>query len=182
MGNEIDFGPVLTGLEKMREAYLPADLHRLNAILVEMSHLPIPQACIDGIRDELMALVCGTNYTYRSYTANVYLAFFGDADAERASYMKVGIAKDVASRMLSHSTSNPLTQRWVFAAGFNTRQEALAVEAGLLRHQRDDRVKGEWVNVHGVSESAAASIADSLAEVASEIHGAPVRFKRVPLP
>lgn len=182
MGNEIDFGPVLTGLEKVREVYRPGDLARLNAALVELGQLPIPQAYIDGLRDELTGLLVGQKYGYRAYVANVYLAFFGDPGADRASYMKVGIAKDVFARMLSHSTSNPLTRMWVFAAGFDARQDAQAVEAGLLKHLVSDRVKGEWVNVYGVAEPAAAAIAESLAEVAAEINGRPVKFKRVPYP
>ena len=182
MGREMDLGPVLTSLEKMREATRPGDLMQLNSAMAELAKLPIPPAYLNGLRDELSSLLFGTKYDYRAYVANVYLAFFGDPGSDRASYLKVGIAKDVFARMLSHSTSNPLTRMWVFAAGFDTRGFAQTVEAGLLKHLDPDRVKGEWVHVHGVAEDAAAVIVESLAEVAADIHGAPVRFKRVPYP
>src|ERR1044072_1145144 len=63
-----------------------------------------------------------------------YLGFYG-AD-NRASFMKVGIAKNVGKRLSAIATGNPLPCLWTFQAQFVHKHIARAVEARLLRHMR----------------------------------------------
>ena len=103
-----------------------------------------------------------------------YLAFYG-AD-NRASFMKVGIAKNVGKRLANIATGNPLPCLWAYQAAFINPHIARAVEARLLGHMLGDRARGEWINVHGLSESAALAMVESLAEVASDVAMVPVSF------
>lgn len=105
---------------------------------------------------------------------SVYLGFFGDS--ERSTFLKIGIARNVANRMTQHIHSSPMVCTVAMSAEFPDRRAAMAVEAALLRHMRDDRARGEWVNCRASLEACRA-IAASLAEVAAAVSGQPVEFK-----
>jgi hypothetical protein len=106
---------------------------------------------------------------------HVYLAFFGNEG--RATYMKIGIAKNVRNRMSGIATGNPLPNLWTYSAPFFTRVKATAVEAALLRHMSPDKVHGEWIHVQGLSARTAAEVVVSLSEVAGTVHGDEVLFE-----
>lgn len=108
-----------------------------------------------------------------SAKCSVYLGFFGSEDA--ASFLKIGIARDVAKRMAQHRISNPMLCTLSVWAEFPSRSIARDVEVALLRHMKDERARGEWVNCRA-SLPACRAIAESLAEVASQVSGAPVVF------
>jgi predicted GIY-YIG superfamily endonuclease len=107
---------------------------------------------------------------------SVYLAFFGESD--RAQFLKIGVARNVRSRMKSHRSSNPLANPLTLAAEFPDRPAACRVEQALLAHMRQDRVTGEWVAFRA-SLDACRAVAVSLAEVASTVHGNPVEFREI---
>lgn len=169
-----DFNHLGRKLSAMRRSQ-PGDIATIYSAMDKLSSLPLLPSYINGLRDELMYMVTGKGKLLQ-HQASTYLCFYGEGD--RASYFKIGIARDVKSRLATHATSNPLTSLWNFAAGFHTREDALSVEAALLRHMKDDRASGEWVRCGSVSESVAAEIADSLAEVASQVIGQTVIFER----
>jgi hypothetical protein len=76
-------------------------------------------------------------------------------------------------------TGNPIPRLWTFAAAFPSREEAVEIESVLLQHMAAHKAHGEWVHVHGLSEQAAAAMAQSLGEVAARVLGHPAHFERV---
>lgn len=132
-----------------------------------------------GVLEPLRLPLCDAAVTARSGRVdrtNCYLAFYGIGD--RASFLKIGVAKNVARRISALSTANPMPCLWAYSASLITRPMAMAVESMLLQHLASDKAQGEWINLHGISEQVAEEIVKSLAEVAS--HGArePVNFTR----
>ncbi len=176
MANDINIAGVVDGIAQARGHYSPGNVACVYRAIEILRGLPYAPAYLDGVRDELLGFLTTKAAAPRYYTASVYLAFYGVGD--RATYLKVGIAKDVEARMSGHTTSNPLPNLWTYTAGFDRRAKASAVELALLRHLSGDKVHGEWVHVHGLSEQAARSFVESLAEVASSAHGSPVFFNR----
>ena len=170
-----DFNGLGRRLAKMRRCQA-GDVATIYAAIERLNGLPLLPSYVNGLRDELMFLVTGKGQLLQ-YPASTYLCFYGEGD--RANYFKIGIAKDVKSRLATHATSNPLTSLWSFAAGFHAREDALQVEAALLRHMEGDKARGEWVRCGSVTEAVAGEIAASLAEVASAVLGRQVVFDRV---
>jgi hypothetical protein len=107
---------------------------------------------------------------------SVYLAFYGINDM--ASYLKIGIAKNVKNRLGGIKTGNPLPNLWTFTAVYDSKRDALSVESALLDHMSGDSVHGEWINVHGMTLQVSEALAESLSEVASEVTGGKIFFRR----
>lgn len=171
---EVDLGPVLDGFKAMRSNFRAGDVARIHQAVETLRELPLPPSYLDGIRDELVQMCTGRGkITY--YASCVYLAFYGEG--ARATYLKIGIAKDVRARLKSHTTSNPIPMLWAYFAGFDARTEATKVESALLNHMKADRIHGEWVSVGEIAQAAATAIVESLAEVASDATGGPVQFE-----
>lgn len=176
MNMEYDFEPIMRGLRNIRQTASKPGTHTIIAGAVEsLRALPFPEAYLDGIRDELLMVLKGASRNHPCST-HVYLAFYGE---EKASFLKVGIARNVRRRLSGISTGNPLPNLCTFSAPFMTRPKAERIEAALLKHLSVDKVHGEWVSVHGLSREACKSVADSLAEVASEIAGYAVEFNEL---
>lgn len=174
MGREIDLSGLMYGLMGMRAAGKPKDAGFVMCAMERLRATQLPEAYLDGIQDELLQMVCAP--IPKSALVSVYLAFHGTDD--RASYMKIGVARNVRARMSGLSTGNPLPRLWTYAASFAGRHRAVKVEGALLSHMGNDRVKGEWIRVGGLSAEAAAAIVESLSEVAAAEMSQPVQFIR----
>ncbi len=176
---EIDFKRITAGIKAAREAYQPGDLAKIYLAIESLRSLPLAPAYLNGVRDELVSMVCDLRVRGQHDTTptSVYLSFYGTES--RASFLKIGIAKDVRKRLAGHATSNPMPNLWTFAGAFGTRHKAGLVEAALLRHMANDKAHGEWLHVHGLSLDAAMEVVQSLAEVASDLAGGPVTFLRL---
>lgn len=173
MGREINFSGLIQGLYSMRSASTVSDG---IGVMKAIAHLrkvgTLPEAYVDGIQDELLQLICQP--IPQEVHVNVYLTFHGLEN--RASFLKIGVARNVRSRMKELSTGNPLPRIWTFASGYSSRQKAMKVERALLEHMSHSRVNGEWVQVHGLSFDAAEAVVASLAEVASAAVSEPADF------
>jgi hypothetical protein len=135
----------------------------------------LPESYVDGIQDELLQMICQP--IPKDFHVHVYLAFHGMEG--RASFLKIGVARSVKSRMSSLSTGNPMPRIWTYATALSCRQKAHKVERALLTHMAESRVNGEWVNVHGLSGEAALGVVASLAEVAASVVKEPIDFRPV---
>ena len=181
MGNEytmrepIDLGGLVLGITGLRGCWSAGDVARLCMAVTYLRRLPLPGAYVDGLQDELFQMIGQT--VPPEEKIKVYLAFYGCG--ERASFLKIGVAKNVKNRIASFSTGNPLINVWTFAADIGGRQRAMGVESALLKHLVADAAQGEWIKVQGLTESASLAFVDSLAEVATETRGQPVTFERV---
>lgn len=142
------------------------DFAALYCVFDSVQHLGFPPGYLNSLRQEMAAVLLEHSEDSSSPTC-VYLTFFGVDD--RASHMKIGVARDAKSRLGSIRTGNPIPHLWTFTTTFKSRQMAMRVERALLRHMSPDRAEGEWVNVSGLSEQAAEAVAGSLAEVARAI-------------
>jgi hypothetical protein len=165
---------VLKGRGTVRRS-LAVDAATLFDVFDPIQHMAFPPGYLKSIRAEMIE-VLRSQCTDGMDRTCVYLTFFGNGD--RASHMKIGIAKGVKSRLSSIRTGNPIPHLWTYATAFHSRQMALRVEGALLRHMASDRAQGEWVNVHGLSEGAARAVVDSLAEVAAAVSRDAVAFHR----
>lgn len=130
----------------------------------------LPASYVVGLQGEILQMI-GKERTPDPVW--VYLSFFGEFD--RAQFLKVGVAKDVRSRINGHRTSNPLDNPLTLAAEFECRRDAMKVEAAILSHMKPDRANGEWIHCKA-SIAACQSIAESLGEVASVAAARPVVF------
>jgi hypothetical protein len=172
MADGHDFNELARRITALPDLIKPGDLSKVYSFIHDMSELPFPPGYLDELRtDMLKALMRG-----KRVTTPVYLSFYGVGD--KASHLKIGVAKSVKSRMSSIKTGNPLPRLWTYAAMLPAKADALAVESALLHKMASDRAHGEWVHVHGLSESAALAVVSSLEEVASGMHGYPVQFDR----
>ncbi|OGT59752.1 MAG: hypothetical protein A3E01_04625 [Gammaproteobacteria bacterium RIFCSPHIGHO2_12_FULL_63_22] len=149
-------------LDKMQKRTRDHDVLNIEWVSRILSNTVLPPAYIAGIRMELLQMVGkpDADLTY------VYMSFWGMED--RADYMKVGVAKNVRKRMSGAHTDNPMNRLWTFTIPLHTRQEALNVEAALLKHMCESRITGEWVKLSKFSAQACRALAESLAEVAAE--------------
>jgi hypothetical protein len=154
--------------EYMAEQLGRAVQHGELARAVDLIQAGQPVPGLGEIPPKFVAMVTGYGMPMR-----VYLAFFGENDCSQ--YLKIGIAQNVKARMQGHRTSNPLPLVLTMTAEFLRKADARAVESALLRHMAGDRIHGEWVRCMA-SVPACRAIAESLAEVASEVSGRPVEF------
>lgn len=153
------------------------DRARVYGAVESLRHLPFPQGYLDCLIMEMMDMLKETDGSALERTS-VYLTFFGNGD--RASHLKIGVARDVRHRLASLRTGNPMPNLWTYSAELISRRKAMAVESSLLKHMREDRAEGEWVHVYGLSEQAAEEIVKSLAEVATVAYKlGTVSFKRL---
>jgi hypothetical protein len=170
-----DLALLVAGLANMRSA---AHAQQVGMVIMAVEQIRragcFPEAYVDGLRDEMLQML-GAAYP-SDLTTSVYLAFHG-LDG-RAAFMKAGIAKDVKKRMRELYTGNPMPRLWTYSAKVEGRGLAYRVESALHEHLRETATSGEWFQVHGLSEDAAAMVADSLSEVASQAANRPVVFKR----
>lgn len=174
MGREIDIYALMGGFAGMRKATSTRDAILVVQAIQTLRKTKLPDAYVDGVQDELLEMVGQT--VPKDMLVHVYLTFHGAEDL--ATYMKVGVARDVSNRLSTLATGNPLPRLWAFKAPFIDRNYAMRVEAALLRHMNADRVTGEWVRVGGLSRSAADSVVESLAEVAGIACGRDVVFSQ----
>lgn len=174
MSREINLALLVARFHEMKQGARPKDVIAVMQAMRYLRKSCLPEAYLDGLQDELIQMI-GQPIPEKAQTW-VYLAFHGAES--RAEYMKIGVARNVRARMSGISTGNPLPMLWTYKAAFAGRHHALKVERALLGHMGPDRVKGEWVKVAGLSESASCAIVDSLAEVASESTTQPVAFVR----
>jgi hypothetical protein len=163
---------IIHGLAKIQGNVKPGMLSKVVGITEEMKSLPLPPSYVEGIKVELLTML-GMGRV--ADTTSVYLSFYG---IDRAEYLKIGIARNVRSRMQGATTDNPVPRLWTFEAVFASRSDALMVESALLRHMSTDKVHGEWVYVKGLSEQATEAVVASLAEVAAEAFGSAIQFCR----
>jgi T5orf172 domain-containing protein len=168
---DIDFNEIARKIKALPGLVKPGDMCRLALALDGIRDLPFPPGYLDALRGDMISALRSGPAT----SAYVYLSFYGSVDS--ASHLKIGIAKNVKSRMSGIKTGNPLLRLWTYAAQFPAREMALAVETFLLSHVSRDSVHGEWVNVHGMSEQAALAFVESLAEVAGAVGGRRVEFE-----
>lgn len=145
--------------------------HIAHAIAALRRVTVFPAAYVDGLQDELLGMI---GRAAVGDTTHVYLAFHGE---DRGSFLKVGVASNVKSRMGQISTGNPLPRLWVFSCALASRKKAERVEAALLAHMRESRITGEWVKVPGLNRKEAGKVVESLSEVAAEAYGSPVCFR-----
>lgn len=171
---EYDFNDIARRIAKLKKRQRLGDYSLVAYVLSELGSLPFPPGYLDSVRDEMFCTL-RTGGGTPSMTS-VYLAFYGLED--RASHLKIGIAKDVRSRLSNIKTGNPLPNLWTYTAPFPNRKYAAAVESALLSHMSKDSAHGEWINLGGISDQAAEAIVASLADVATEIHGDSVQFHR----
>lgn len=172
MLQEIDFNGIAKRINKLRKLARPGDVSRVCACIESIRDLPFTPGFLDSVREDLLAAL---GAAANGQTTYVYLAFYGSDD--RADYLKIGITRNVKSRIIGIRTGNPLPNLWTFSARLRSREEAAIIEAALLQHMSLDRVSGEWVRVHGIGRSAAIAIAESLAEVATDVQSETVDFQ-----
>lgn len=167
---DIDFNDLARRLSEIPRKLQPGDACLIAAAIDSIRGLPFP----DGYLDEVCQDMLRTAQRGGRVTTYVYLAFFGSDD--KASHLKIGIAKNVRSRLNGIKTGNPLTNLWTYSAELSSRQDAEEIEAALLRHMSPQKVHGEWVNVHGLSQPASEAVVQSLSEVAGALRGHEVAF------
>jgi hypothetical protein len=163
----------ILGFRHIEKKSGPAQIGLVLQVIEYMRELPLPPAYIDGIQSEVLWML-GKQKDLD--TISVYLSFYGHDD--RAGYLKIGIAKDVKSRMHGIATGNPVPRLWTYSAPFACKADAAKIEAALLAHMSPEKVHGEWVYMKGISEQASAAVVESLAEVATASNGHPVVFAR----
>lgn len=134
--------------------------------------LPFPPGYVDSLRGDVLKVLRAGMPSKPTF---VYLAFYGVNN--KATHLKIGVAKNVKARLSGIKTGNPLPNLWTFTAGYSTRGDALAVEAALIAHMSANSVHGEWVSVGSIAECAAASIVESLADVAATVSECRIRFQ-----
>lgn len=153
------------------------DRATIQGAIDSLRHLPFPPGYLEWMLLETLDILSESDSTAWDVTS-VYLAFFG-ADI-RASHLKIGVARNVKHRVASLKTGNPMPNLWTFAAELPSRRKAMAIEGALLRHMREDRAEGEWVNVYGLSEQATGEVVKSLGEVATAANKVgPVVFRLI---
>lgn len=159
---------LLDGFRTLKFNVKPEHVRTIDAVVSALQRLPYPPAYVEGIRAELLQML-GLDYLDHTY---VYLTFWGLED--RAEFMKVGVAKDVKSRMAGIKTGNPMDRLWTYCLLLHSRSEAMRVESALLEKMADSRVSGEWVRTSKLSAQACRAISDDLAAVATEVCGRPI--------
>lgn len=175
MKGDDQWAKIVEGFAYMRGGVNAGKAHRVWAVMNSIRRAKcFPDAYLDGVLDEMFQMLAQP--LPREARASVYLAFHGLEN--RASFLKVGVAVDVKKRMRELYTGNPFPRLWTFEAELPSRSAAYRTEGALHHHLRPANTSGEWFQVHGLSESAACGFAESLAEVATEMAGASVEFKR----
>lgn len=176
MGREIDVGSLLRALAQHRNGALSArDGYWALKAIGDLRKTSLPECYVDGLHDEIVQFLCIKAPAHPPQY--VYLAFHGHDG--RASHMKIGVAKDVGNRMAAIYTGCPLPRLWVYRTPFSRKRDALTVERALLAHMSEGRTSGEWVGVGSITDSVAAALVTSLAEVASGLVPHPVEFEFV---
>lgn len=170
---ELDLRGLVYGMHALKSQGARNNAVRVIHAIDVLRKSTIPSAYIDGLQDELLALVCDRVPT--DLKSHVYLTFHGERGV--ASHMKVGVAKNVRSRVGSFSTGNPLPELWTFAASFPGRHIAYRIERAILDHLGESRAKGEWVRVPMLGVIDAACMASELGGFASQHTTHPVNFK-----
>lgn len=175
MAKDIDIGPVIAGLKRMRLALRPGDLSILYSAFEDLRALPLPPSYLDGVRNEMQLMMgVGQKHDRVFGPTMVYLSFYGVGGL--ASFLKIGVAKDVRKRLAGHATSNPMPNLWAFTASFMSRQKAEAVEAMLLRNLGEFKAHGEWLHVEKLCRDKATTMADQLSKIAARETGNDVTF------
>lgn len=167
---EADYNEIARRISALPTPIKPGDVGKMFAALEMLKQLPFPPGYLDELRDEMYLTLKQGQHVPTS----VYLSFYGLNDT--ASHLKIGIARNVRSRLSSIKTGNPLPNLWVYTARFASRQEAAMVEAALLRHMSPYRAHGEWARVD-VSKDSAAELVAALTEVAQECRMGAVTFE-----
>lgn len=146
----------------------------LKAITALRRAEALPSAYVDGLQDELLQFIGKPNSVPLT---SVYLAFHGLDD--RATFVKVGVARNVKSRMRQLYTGSPMPRIWTFVLELKSREMAYRVEGALHAHLRETGSSGEWFTRHSLTLQAAEQFAASLAEVAGVVTGRDAIFKQV---
>ena len=101
----------------------------------------------------------------RKGTTYCYLAFYGLN--EIASYMKVGVSRHPERRIYDIATGNPLDCLWVYFLACPSSEKAFSIEKKLLNHLKENKRRGEWLNVGATNRPSAESLARQLGGVAN---------------
>lgn len=168
----IDFNQIAKNIVRVSGKYQTGSIVKVFEIMDQLRELPFPPGYVDSLRDDALKVL---NAGVSAKPTFVYLAFYGSNG--RATHLKVGVAKNVKSRLASIRTGNPLPILWTFTALYPTRTSAMGVESALLAHLSGDSIHGEWVSVGALTASTAAAIVDSLADVAAAVSGYHMRFQ-----
>lgn len=169
------WGSLIANLGRMRKWANDGDVIAVMQAMATLRRATaIPSAYVDGLQDELLQLIGKPDSVPLT---SVYLAFHGPE--ERATFVKVGVARNVKSRMRQLYTGSPMPRLWTFALALKSRDLAYKVEGALHAHLRDTGSSGEWFALHGLTHQAAEQFAASLAEVAEMASGRPAVFKQV---
>lgn len=169
---DIDFNELAKRIQKHSGRVAPGSIGRVEAAIETLRDLPFAYGYLDSLREEILTALYKRKHKHGCVF--VYLAFYGNEN--KASFLKIGIAANVQSRLRGIKTGNPLPNVFTYAARFETRQEAAAVESALLDNMSPDGVHGEWIDVHGMAYAAVSAVVESLAEVASDVDGSEVHF------
>lgn len=137
----------------------PGDISALYGTMEALRHLPFPPGYLDAIRVQMVDALLGQSRTAQNQL-NVYLAFHGGDSG--ASFMKVGVARQVSARMSALKTGNPLARLWTFSAVLPDRRSAYRLEKAILGHLKDRKAEGEWVEVCFTNLDAAWTFVESL--------------------
>lgn len=167
----IDFNELTKGMIRA-STQTSGSLVTVYDIAEQMRGLPFPPGYVDTLRDEMLSVL---KTGIPAKPTFVYLAFYGFND--KATHLKIGVAKDVSARMASIRTGNPLQNLWTYTAAYSTRADALQVESALLAHMSADSVHGEWVSVGSIDNHEASAVVESLSDVAAEVAGCRVNFR-----
>lgn len=175
MSRDLNLDALVYGMKALKTAGGRKNALEVMYAMSRLRKTNFPEAYLDGLQDELLALAC--EQVPKDYIYHVYLTFHGESGV--ATYMKVGMSKNVKSRVESFATGNPLPALWTYAVSFVGRHMAYRIESVLHSHLNDDRVKGEWFRVPMVDADSARDLADELAKVASPHTTQPVIFNLV---
>lgn len=168
----IDFNQIAKNIVRVSGKYQAGSLVRVYEVMDQLRELPFPPGYVDSLRDDVLKVLQAGVSAKPTF---VYLAFYGIND--RATHLKVGVAKDVKARLTGIRTGNPLPILWTFTALYPTRSDAMVVESAILAHLSADSIHGEWVSVGALTASTAEAIVDSLADVATAVSGYHIHFQ-----
>lgn len=169
----IDFNQIAKNIVRFTGKYRAGSFLKIYEAMELLRELPFPPGYVDSLRDDALKVLQAGDSAKPTF---VYLAFYGDNN--KATHLKVGVAKDVTARLAGIRTGNPLPLLWKFTALYPSRRDAMAVESALLAHLSADSIHGEWVGVGTLSANASVAIVDSLSDVAETVSGYHIHFQQ----